>query len=219
MGRFYPPSQHHFTPYLRRTTLEMQIEEALLWPISLTPSYPALGNAELCICPIFRSNKTYRPCRSWCPQGEKGMFSPVFSLSTWETTISIKFRHKLVSRVFVNMAKFNQIGCEEFTTAQSEQLDTCHTVSTHWLPHTWATTIPSSKNYSFLHRKSSWVSHADNGVGEGAQGSITLSRLWKVSVKIKGGRRPLWELCLYSCSKENQSSYCLQGKFALLFQS
>ena len=52
-----------------------------------------------------------------------------------------------------------------------------------------------------------------------AQGSITLSRLWKISIKIKGGRRPLWELCPYSCSKANQSSCCLQGKFALLFQS
>lgn len=106
-------------------------------------------------------------------QGEKGMFSPAFNLSTWEAAISIQFHNKLVTNVFVNMGNIYRIGCNKFIAAQSEELDTCHTgcsISTHWLPHTWATMLPSSKNYPSLHRKSSWVSRADNGVGEACSG-------------------------------------------------
>lgn len=115
------------------------------------------------------------------------------------------------------------VGCKEFIKAQREQLDP-------WSDTQGAVSVqadcctpeqPRSHLWKITHLRAENTvnSHADNRGWKSILSDTPLGRQWKISIKIKRGGRSLWELCSYSCSKANQSSRCLQGRFAFLFQS
>lgn len=115
------------------------------------------------------------------------------------------------------------VGCKEFIKAQGEQLDPWSDTQGAASVHTDRCTPEQPHSHLWkitqLCAESTANSPADNRGWKSILSDTPLGRLWKISIKIKGGGRPLWEQCCCSCSKANQSSCCLQGRFAFLFQS